>query len=163
MLSPLISHLGVAFRRLAFHLFSCPPWLLLVFFVWHRVRELWQEVNTAGLVSPASTCLDFAAKQSPPGLPSHKLTIKANTIYCLLQIFSLNHGLVINVCVIVTDLGNQLIAICLIRNWGGEPDTYREQLFIPRISLSHTLQSPVRSYSLMTSVSIRTGIHNYIQ
>jgi len=39
-----------------------------------------KEVNAAGLISPASA-LDFAAKQTPPGLPSHTLTIKTNAIY----------------------------------------------------------------------------------
>lgn len=62
-----------------------------------------KEVNAAGLVSPASA-LDFAAKQTPPGLPSHTLTIKTNRVYRLLQNFSLDRGLVKNVRVIVTNL-----------------------------------------------------------
>jgi len=99
-----------------------------------------KEVNAAGLVSPASA-LDFAAKQTPPGLPSHTLTIKTNAIYRLLRNFSLDRGKVKNVRVIVTELGNRLITVRLIRNRDGEPDTYGEELLIPRISFSHTLQS----------------------
>jgi hypothetical protein len=43
-----------------------------------------KEVDNAGLISPDST-LDYVACQTPPGLPSHTLTIKINGVYCLLE------------------------------------------------------------------------------
>ena len=63
-----------------------------------------KEVDNAGLVSPDSA-LDYIARQTPPGLPSHTLTIKTGGVYRLLQNFSLDRGLVKNVRVVVIDVG----------------------------------------------------------
>ena len=46
-----------------------------------------KEINTARLISPPAA-LDYVAKQNPPGLPPHTLTIKFNSVYCLLRNFS---------------------------------------------------------------------------
>ena len=48
-----------------------------------------QEAHLAGLTSPDSA-LDYIAYQTPPGLPSHPLTIKVGGVYQLLCNFSLN-------------------------------------------------------------------------
>jgi ATP-dependent DNA helicase PIF1 len=64
-----------------------------------------KEVNAAGLVSPDSA-LDYIAKQNPPGLPPHTLTIKINGIYRLIHNLSIDRGLVKNVRVIIMDIGN---------------------------------------------------------
>jgi hypothetical protein len=97
-----------------------------------------KEVTTAGLTSPMSA-LDFVGKQTPPSLPSHTLMIKKNGIYQLLRNFSLDCGLVRNVCVIVTELGNRLITVRLIRDT--DDGTYGEELLIPRISFTYILHS----------------------
>jgi len=74
-----------------------------------------KEVNAAGLVSPDSA-LDYVSKQNPPGLPPHSLTVKVNGIYRLIRNFSVDRGLVKNVRVIITDIGNRLITVRLIHN-----------------------------------------------
>jgi hypothetical protein len=42
-----------------------------------------KEVDNAGLISPDSA-LDYVARQTPPGLPSHTLTVKTGGVYRLL-------------------------------------------------------------------------------
>jgi hypothetical protein len=69
-----------------------------------------KEVNVVNIVSPNNT-LDYVVKQTPPGLPSHTLTVKVNGIYRLIHNFSIHCGLVKHVCVIMTEVGNWLITI----------------------------------------------------
>jgi hypothetical protein len=99
-----------------------------------------KEVNAASLTSPAST-LDLAAKQTPPGLPLHAMSIKMNSIYWLLHNFSLDRGLVKNVCVIVTRLGNHLITVKLIHDMDGNDKVYGNELLIPHITFTSSLPS----------------------
>lgn len=69
-----------------------------------------KEVDAAGLDSP-DTILDYIARQTPPGLPPHSLTIKVNGVYRLLRNLSIDRGLVKNVRVVVTSVGNRLITV----------------------------------------------------
>ena len=96
-----------------------------------------QELNTAGLVSP-HTALDFVAKQTPPGLPTHTLRIKMHGIYRLLRNFSLDRQLVKNARVIVTDIGTRLITVRLLLN---NHTLANEDILIPRISFTYSLYS----------------------
>jgi hypothetical protein len=59
-----------------------------------------KEVDNAGLISPDNV-LDYVARQTPPGLPGHTLTVKTGGVYWLLWNFSLDRSLVKNVCVVV--------------------------------------------------------------
>jgi hypothetical protein len=59
-----------------------------------------KEVDDLGLTAPDSI-LDYAAKNPPPGLPPHSLTIKPNAGFRLLRNFSVDRGLVKNVRVVV--------------------------------------------------------------
>jgi hypothetical protein len=68
-----------------------------------------KEVNR-GLAS-SDSILDYAAKQTPPGLSPHTLQVKVNSIYRLIRNFSIDHGLVKNARVIMTELGNRLITV----------------------------------------------------
>ena len=99
-----------------------------------------KEVDNAGLVSPDSA-LDYVAWQTPPGLPSHTLTVKTGGVYQLLRNFSLDKGLVKNVRVVVIDIGTQIVTVRLLRpgdlNNGGAD----EDILIPRISFLYQLPS----------------------
>jgi hypothetical protein len=99
-----------------------------------------KEVDNAGLVSPDSA-LDYVARQTPPGLPSHTLTVKTGGVYRLLRNFSLDRGLVKNVRVVVIDVGTRIVTVRLLRpgdpNNGGADD----DILIPRISFLYQLPS----------------------
>jgi hypothetical protein len=99
-----------------------------------------KEVNSAGLASPDSV-LDYAAKQTPPGLPPHTLQVKVNGIYRLIRNFSVDRGLVKNARVIVTELGNRLITVRLIHQRGSTLYADDEDVLIPRISFTYVLPS----------------------
>jgi len=99
-----------------------------------------KEVDNAGLVSPDSA-LDYVARQTPPGLPSHTLTVKTGSVYRLLWNFLLDRGLVKNVRVVVIDVGTRIVTVRLLRpgdlNNGGAD----EDILIPRISFLYQLPS----------------------
>ena len=101
-----------------------------------------KEVDNAGLISPDSA-LDYVARQTPPGLPSHTLTIKINGVYRLLRNFSLDRGLVKNVRVVVVDVGSRLVTVRLIRpsNSDSTASEDGEDILIPRITFLHQLPS----------------------
>ncbi|CDO71194.1 hypothetical protein BN946_scf184845.g64 [Trametes cinnabarina] len=67
-----------------------------------------KEVEAAGIESPDSV-LDYVARQTPPGLPPHSLTIKVNGVYRLLRNLSIDRGLVKNVRVLIVAIGNRLV------------------------------------------------------
>ena len=99
-----------------------------------------KEVTAAGMISPDSV-LDYAAKQTPPGLPPHTLQIKVNGIYRLIRNFSVDRGLVKNARVIVSEMGNRLITVRLIHQQGSTLYADDEDVLIPRISFTSILPS----------------------
>jgi len=106
----------------------------------YMAADCLKEVNSAGLASPDSV-LDYAAKQTPPGLPPHTLQVKVNGIYRLIRNFSVDRGLVKNARVIVTELGNRLITVRLIHQRGSTLYADDEDVLIPRISFTYVLPS----------------------
>jgi hypothetical protein len=94
--------------------------------------------NKVRSMRPAST-LNFIGKQIFPGWSLHTIVIKINDIYWLLQNFSLDHGLVKNVQVIVSKLNNHLITAHLIQDI--DKQTYSKELLISRIFFSYTFSS----------------------
>lgn len=68
----------------------------------------------ADITEPQAT-LNWVACHRFPGLPSHTLTVKVNSVYQLLHNFSLNHGLVKNMHCLVTDIGHYLMTVYLLR------------------------------------------------
>ena len=109
----------------------------------HRIclaADSLKEVNNAGLISPDSA-LDYVACQTPPGLPNHPLTIKTNGVYRLLRNFSVDRGLVKNVCVVVIDVGTRIVTVRLLHPGGANHRGTGEDILIPRISFLHNLPS----------------------
>lgn len=99
-----------------------------------------KEAEDTGILSPGAT-LDYVARQTPPGLPPHSLTIKTNAIYRLLRNFSLDRGLVKNVRVVVTEVGTRIITVKIIRSSNTNRLQHNEEFLIPRITFTHVLKS----------------------
>ncbi|KAF8473661.1 hypothetical protein DFH94DRAFT_636273 [Russula ochroleuca] len=71
------------------------------------------------------------------------ITVKTNAIFCLLRNFSLDHGLVKNVRVVVTDVGVRIVMVRIVQDnitthHVGPSD---DDILIPRISFMHTLNN----------------------
>ncbi|PIL35120.1 hypothetical protein GSI_02908 [Ganoderma sinense ZZ0214-1] len=99
-----------------------------------------KEVEEAGIESP-DTVLDYVARQTPPGLPPHSLTIKVNAVYRLMRNLSIDRGLVKNVRVVVVAIGARLVTVRLLRGVSGVGEIDAEDILIPRITFEHTLHS----------------------
>ena len=98
-----------------------------------------KEAHEAGLDN-SNYLLDYAARQTPPGLPPHALQLKINGVYRLVRNLSVDRGLTKNTRVVVVTLGRRLVTI---RKLGPtpHPSLSSEDVLIPRISFSHLLPS----------------------
>ena len=85
--------------------------------------------------------LDYVACQTPPRLPPHCSEIKTCTVYHLLQNFSINCQLVKNTCIVVTEIGNQIITAKVLRDCPTSGNYIEEDIVIPCITFSHVLSS----------------------
>jgi len=63
--------------------------------------------------------LDYVSKVRPNGMPDHTLLIKLGGVYRLLRNFSVDRGLVKNICVVVTGIGRKLITVHVLKSVGG--------------------------------------------
>jgi hypothetical protein len=106
----------------------------------YMATDCLKEINRAGLASSDSV-LNYAAKQTPPGLFPHTLQVKVHSIYRLIRNFSIDHGLVKNTRVIMTELGNRLITVRLMHQQGNTLYADNDDVLIPRISFTHILPS----------------------
>ena len=105
------------------------------------VAESLKEVEDAGIGSPDSM-LGYVARQMPPGLPPHSLTIKVNVVYRLMRNMSIDHGLVKNVCIVVVVLGHHLITVRILCGIDGANFVFEsEDILIPRIALMHIVSN----------------------
>jgi ATP-dependent DNA helicase PIF1 len=99
-----------------------------------------KEATVDGMTSPDAT-LDFVARQTPPGLPPHHLLIKTHAVYRLLRNLSLDRQLVKNVRVVVTEVGNRIVTLKVLRDGPALGNEREEEIVLPRISVSHQLSS----------------------
>jgi hypothetical protein len=104
----------------------------------YRAADTFKEGDDLGIIPPTSV-FDFVARNTPPGLPPHALTIKTNAVFRLLRNFSVDRGLVKNTRVVVTNVGVRLISVRILRP-GGLADA-EDELLIPRISFEANLMS----------------------
>jgi ATP-dependent DNA helicase PIF1 len=102
-----------------------------------------KEALDAGIdpVDIECSMLDYVRRQTPHGLPPHRLQIKKNAIYRLLRNFSIERQLVKNARVMVTELGNRIITVKVLRHPPILNDEIEEDIIIPRITFSHVLPS----------------------
>lgn len=98
-----------------------------------------KEAEDANILPPDSL-LDYVAKNTPVGMPSHSVTIKKGAVYRLLRNFSVERGLVKNARVSITQLGHRLISVRLLyKNLNDISDV--EDILIPQITFTTTLHS----------------------
>jgi ATP-dependent DNA helicase PIF1 len=116
-----------------------------------------QEAHAVGLTSPDSA-LNYVTRQTPPGLPSHSLTIKVGGVYRLLHNFSLDRQLVKNVCVVVVDIGAPLVTVRLICPSGVPHD---EDILIPQIPFTYVWPFGPHTYPM--TIPACTCIHHHVQ
>jgi hypothetical protein len=74
-------------------------------------------------------------------MPHHRLTIKIGGLYQLMRNFSIDRDLVKNVRVIVTDLGQSLITVQIVRPNPQGALIDSEEFLLPRINFRGTLHS----------------------
>lgn len=99
-----------------------------------------KEATETGLLSDESA-LDYASRQTPPGLPPFCLNVKTNAVFRILRNFSIDRHLVKNVKVLVTGVGNHIITVKVLRDRPSLSDLIEEDVILPRISFLHTLHS----------------------
>ncbi|KAL7284959.1 hypothetical protein ACG7TL_000048 [Trametes sanguinea] len=99
-----------------------------------------KEATEVGMQSPDGI-LDYVARQTPPGLPPHALTVKVNGVYRLLRNFSIDRGLVKNTRVIIVNLGRRLITVRILHDQLNHHDHSSTDILLPRISFSTSLPS----------------------
>jgi ATP-dependent DNA helicase PIF1 len=105
----------------------------------YMARDSLKEAEENNLRSPNSV-LDFVSRNQLPGMPPFTLTIKKNAVYRLLRNFSIERGLVKNARVVITDVGQRLISIRVLR--ASLQDTMNSEIIlIPRITFSTKLAS----------------------
>jgi hypothetical protein len=98
-----------------------------------------KEADECGLSLP-SVCLDYVTRQTPPGLPSHRLMIKKGAMYQLLWNFLIDKGLVKNVQVVVTEVGTSLITVRIVQD-NASPLQVEKEILLPCITFTHLLHS----------------------
>lgn len=106
----------------------------------YYAADVLKEAQEAGLES-SNSILDYAARQTPPGLPPHALELKVNAVYRLVRNLSVDRGLTKNTRVVVVALGRRLITVRVLRPTGDLQHSQPEDILIPRISFSHILPS----------------------
>ena len=89
-----------------------------------------------------SGILDYVARHSPHGMPAHSVQVKIGGVYRLLRNFSVERGLVKNARVLISGLGNHIIAVRLLEvnttDFSPDPDN---DILIPRICFTSDLPS----------------------
>ena len=85
--------------------------------------------------------LDYVARQQLKGMPHHRLKIKIGGVYRLLQNFSIDQGLVKNICVIITGIGQHLISVQILKSTIQGIIEDNEDILIPRITFKDHLTS----------------------
>jgi hypothetical protein len=74
-------------------------------------------------------------------MPHFSLQVKIGVVYQLLRNFSIDRGLVKNVCIIVTGLGQKLITIQILKDNNGTALIDDERILLPCITFQEILPS----------------------
>jgi hypothetical protein len=99
-----------------------------------------KEATECGMISGSAT-LDYVARNTPPGLPPHTLTLKTNGVFRLLRNFSVDQQLVKNARVLITDLGRRIVTVKVLTDRASHDRGSEQEFIIPRISFTHELSS----------------------
>lgn len=96
------------------------------------------EAEDAGLL-PSQSILDYVAQRTPPGLPPHSLRIHVGGIYRFIRDFSPYQGLAKDCRVVITSVGQRIIAVKTLQTENTPYDT--EDILIPRVKFNAVLFS----------------------
>jgi hypothetical protein len=99
-----------------------------------------KEAAESGLISE-DAALEYVARHTPPGLPPFSLTVKTNGVFRLMRNYSVDHQLVKNARVVVTDAGHHIITVRLLGTGAPVSLDAGQEFILPRISFSHQLSS----------------------
>jgi hypothetical protein len=102
--------------------------------------DSFKEADECGVSSQAAA-LHYVGRHTPPGLPPHCLTIKTNGVFRLLRNFSVDHQLVKNVRVVVTDVGQRIITVKHLTERPTATDISQREFILPRINFTYDLPS----------------------
>lgn len=102
-----------------------------------------KEVDEAGL-TPTTSALDYVMRNTPPGLPMHRLRVKIGGVYRLLRNLSQERGLVKNVRVVIVAATARLVTVRLLNPLEENPVQYvntDQAILLPRITFEAKLKS----------------------
>jgi len=102
--------------------------------------DVLQNTNNGYLPFP-DAILDYVAQRRPNGMPHKGLSIKIGGVYRLLRNFSIDRGLVKNIRVVITGIGQRLISVHVIKHAQTAVIIDEEELLIPRIHFKDNLYS----------------------
>lgn len=106
---------------------------------YHAADSL-KEADDVGLPL-LNSILDYVATNTPPGMPHHVLTIKVNSVCCLICNISVNHGLVKNTCVVIVDVGHRIVTVHILQGMEGITVEDAHDILIPQINFTCILPS----------------------
>lgn len=79
----------------------------------YHAADTLKEANDMDLPLPNSI-LDYVATNTPSKMPYHMLTIKVNSVCCLIHNISVDQGLVKKTHVVIVDVGYQIVTMCIL-------------------------------------------------
>jgi len=101
------------------------------------IKECPEGDENSNIIAPASL-LDYVTRHRPIGIPPGNLLVKVGGVYRIMRNFSVDRGLVKNARVVITDVGQRLISVRLLRP-GMVPAG--EEILLPRITFTSPLPS----------------------
>ena len=88
-----------------------------------------------------TSLLNYVKKQTPPGLPPYVLPIKVGGVYRLLRNLSLSRNMVKNARVVVTQVGDRVLSVCLLGKGNANISSDHSEVLLPRITFTATMPS----------------------
>jgi hypothetical protein len=100
-----------------------------------------QSIQSDDRLPAPDALLDYVARRRPKGMPHHRLNIKVGAVYRMLRNFSIDRGLVKNIRVVVTGIGQRLISVRILKSTTEGVIEDDEDILIPRITFKDNLTS----------------------
>ena len=98
----------------------------------HYAYDSFEECRTTNFIAPQAA-LDYYMFHPPSGFPPYKLMLKSSAVYHLLRNFSISLGLVKNVHVILTDIGQHVITVWKLLNDANTNYIDSQNILLPQI------------------------------
>jgi hypothetical protein len=98
-------------------------------------------LTNSSTLTPQTFLTSIYTTQTPPGLPPHDLQLRVGAIRRIMRNFSIDKGLVKNTRCVITALGRHVVAVRKLVSVGSRNDRILEDILIPRITFTHSLES----------------------